>query len=122
ETESFINELNELFKTPLVSSWFDEGWDVRTEVPVVLPGGEESRFDRLLLRGNKASVIDFKTGAPSKADHHQVLAYMDILRSMNFTVVEGYVLYVRTGEVVEVKAGKAKTVKKKDDSQLELGL
>lgn len=122
ETETVRNELNELFKTPLVSSWFDEGWDVRTEVPVVLPGGEESRFDRLLLRDNKAIVIDFKTGAPSKADHHQVLAYMDILRSMNFTVVEGYVLYVRTGEVVEVKAGKAKTVKKKDDSQLDLGL
>ena len=99
-------ELEELFKAPLVSSWFDEGWEVRTEVPVILPGGEESRFDRLLLNDNKAVVIDFKTGAPSNANHHQVLAYMDILRNMNFTVVEGYVLYVRTGEVVEVKAGK----------------
>ncbi|MBX2962224.1 MAG: UvrD-helicase domain-containing protein [Cyclobacteriaceae bacterium] len=115
-------ELEELFKAPLVSSWFDEGWEVRTEVPVILPGGEESRFDRLLLNDNKAVVIDFKTGAPSNANHHQVLAYMDILRNMNFTVVEGYVLYVRTGEVVEVKAGKVKTVKKKDDNQLELGL
>lgn len=122
EIESVKDELQELFKAPLVSSWFDEGWEVRTEVPVILPGGEESRFDRLLIKDNNAIVIDFKTGAPSKADHYQVLAYMDILKSMNFTVVEGYVLYVRTGEVVEVKAGKVKTVKKKDDSQLELGL
>lgn len=122
EVEAVKVELDELFKAPLVSSWFEEGWEVRTEVPVILPGGEESRFDRLLLNDNKAVVIDFKTGTPSKADHHQVLAYMDILKSMNFTLVEGYVLYVRTGEVVEVKAGKVKTVKKKDDSQLELGL
>lgn len=115
-------ELEQLLGDPLISSWFAAGWDIRTEVPVILPGGEESRFDRLLIKDNKAIVIDFKTGTPSKADHHQVLAYMDILRNMNFTEVEGYVLYVRTGEVVEVRAGKAKTVKKKDDSQLELGL
>jgi ATP-dependent exoDNAse (exonuclease V) beta subunit len=122
EIEPVKAELEALFRTPPVSSWFEEGWEVRTEVPVILPGGEESRFDRLLIKDNKVTVIDFKTGAPSKADHRQVLAYMDILKSMNFTTVDGYVLYVRTGEVVEVKAGKVKTVKKKDDSQLELGL
>jgi ATP-dependent helicase/nuclease subunit A len=122
EVDYVRKELQQLFNEPLVSEWFDGSWEVRTEVPVILPGGEESRFDRLLIKDNKAIVIDFKTGAPSKADQHQVLAYMDILKKMNFTEVEGYVLYVRTGEVVEVKAGKVKTVKKKDDSQLELGL
>jgi len=106
----------------VISKWFDEGWEVRTEVPVILPGGEESRFDRLLIKDNKAIVIDFKTGVSVKADQKQVLAYMDILRNMNFTEVEGYVLYVRTGEVVEVRAGKMKAVKKKDDTQLELGI
>lgn len=125
-TSSDINqvktELNQLLSVPVISSWFDVGWEVRTEVPVILPGGEESRFDRLLIEENKAIVIDFKTGTPSKADQQQVLAYMDILRNMNFTEVEGYVLYVRTGEVVEVRAGKMKVVKKKDDSQLELGI
>src|SRR5690606_23379443 len=110
EIEPVKDELQELFKAPLVSSWFEEGWEVRTEVPVILPGGEESRFDRLLIKDNNAIVIDFKTGGSSKADHHQVLAYMEILRNMNFTEVGGYVLYVRTGEVVEVKAGKVKTV------------
>lgn len=115
-------ELKQLLSVPVISSWFDEGWEVRTEVPVILPGGEESRFDRLLIKDNKAIVIDFKTGTSSKADQQQVLAYMDILRNMNFTEVEGYVLYVRTGEVVEVRTGKMKTVKRKDDSQLELGI
>ncbi|MBX2956684.1 MAG: UvrD-helicase domain-containing protein [Cyclobacteriaceae bacterium] len=115
-------ELQQLLSVPVISKWFDEGWEVRTEVPVILPGGEESRFDRLLIKDNKAIVIDFKTGVSVKADQKQVLAYMDILRNMNFTEVEGYVLYVRTGEVVEVRAGKMKAVKKKDDTQLELGI
>jgi ATP-dependent helicase/nuclease subunit A len=122
ESDQVKAELQQLLSVPMISSWFDEGWEVHTEVPVILPGGEESRFDRLLIKDNKAIVIDFKTGASSKTDQQQVLAYMDILRSMNFTEVEGNVLYVRTGEVVEVKAGKVKLVKKKDDSQLDLGL
>lgn len=122
EIDSVKTELQQLLSEPLISSWFDESWEVRTEVPVMLPGGEENRFDRLLIKDNRAVVIDFKTGAPSKADQQQVLAYMDVLRNMNFAEVEGYVLYVRTGEVVEVKTEKAKTVKKKDDDQLELGL
>lgn len=122
EVDQVRSDLKQLLSVPLISSWFEEGWEVRTEVPVILPGGEESRFDRLLINNTKAVVIDFKTGVTAKADQHQVLAYMDVLRNMNFTEVEGYVLYVRTGEVVEVRAGKVKTVKKKDDSQLELGL
>lgn len=122
ETGPVKNQLQQLLNEPLLASWFDEAWDVRTEIPVILPGGEEYRFDRVLIRGNKAIVIDFKTGAPSRADQRQVQAYMEILRAMNFAEVEGYLLYVRTGEVAEVKTGKVKPVKKNDDKQLKLGL
>jgi len=122
EMDSVKQELIQLLSQPLVSSWFEKGWEVRTEVPVLLPGGEESRFDRLLIRDNQAVVIDFKTGTPTKADQQQVMAYMEVLRKMNYSTVEGYVLYVRTGEVVEVKPGKVKVIKKKDDSQLDLGI
>jgi hypothetical protein len=55
-------------------------------------------------------------------DQEQVLAYMNILKQMHFAEVSGYVLYVRTGDVVEVKSGKAKGVKKKDEGQLGLGI
>jgi hypothetical protein len=41
---------------------------------------------------------------------------------MNYADVEGYLLYVKTGEIVSVKAGRPKVVKKKDSSQLELGI
>jgi ATP-dependent helicase/nuclease subunit A len=114
--------LTELFNSPMIAPWFNRGWQVRTEVPILLPGGEENRIDRLLTKEQHAIVIDFKTGKPSKADQKQVMEYMEILRKMNFTKVEGFVLYIRTGEVMEVMAGKAKTVKKKDENQLNLEL
>lgn len=122
ERESLLHEIGLLLQDKRIYSWFDEGWDVRTEVPIILPGGAESRIDRLMLRDRKAVIVDFKTGNPSKADQKQVLEYMDILRRMNFLEVDGYLLYTRSGEVVSVMPQKTKVVKRRDDAQLDLGI
>jgi ATP-dependent helicase/nuclease subunit A len=122
EKEALTTQLNSLLDNPKLQSWFAEGWDVRTEVPIILPGGGENRIDRLMLKDKKAVIIDFKTGDHSKADHKQVLEYMDVLRKMNFPEVEGYLLYTRTGEVVAVMPTRTKVVRKKDDLQLDLGI
>ncbi len=119
EMENLHTVLKELMENAQVASWFTTDWDVRTEVPILLPGGAESRIDRLMIKDKRAVVVDFKTGEMKKRDHDQVLDYMKILRSMNFTDVEGYLLYLRSKEVVEVRpGGKQKMNKKKEDSQL----
>jgi ATP-dependent exoDNAse (exonuclease V) beta subunit len=116
-------QLNELFDNPVVAKWFDGSWDVRTEVPILLPGGATNRIDRLMLAGKQAVIVDFKTGEKSAADQKQVAEYMEILGQMGFMEVSGYLLYTRDKEVMEVGKGKpTRTVKKKkDDHQLGLG-
>ena len=115
------DQLMDLLSNSQVASWFDRGWDVRTEVPILLPSGAENRIDRLLLKDKKALVVDFKTGAPSKADQKQVREYVEILRKMNFVEVEGYLLYIKQKEVVSVLQGKVKSIKTKDENQLGFG-
>jgi ATP-dependent exoDNAse (exonuclease V) beta subunit len=114
--------LDELLTDEQVRSWFSPEWEVRTEVPVLLPGGGESRMDRLLLRDKHALVIDFKTGEPSAGDQRQMQEYMSILSQMNFHLVEGFLLYIKSGEIVAVRSGKPRKIRKKDEQQLELGL
>ena len=117
-------QLNTLLSDPEVSSWFKPNWDIRTEIPILVPGGSANRIDRLMIDGKKAVIVDFKTGEQAKADHAQVLAYIDILMQMGFTDVQGYLLYTRDKEVIAVNEGKGKVVRKKkgDDAQLGLGL
>lgn len=124
EKEPLERQLSDLLKNPKVSNWFSRDWDVRTEVPILLPGGEENRIDRLLVKDRKAIVIDFKTGERKKSDEKQVLQYIDILRQMNYLDVEGYLLYLRESEIIEVKtAAKLKIVQKtKNKDQLDFGL
>jgi ATP-dependent helicase/nuclease subunit A len=114
--------LNELFSDSIIAGWFARHWQVRTEVPVLLPGAFENRIDRLLLQDKKAIVIDFKTGSPSKNDVTQVANYMSTLVQMNFNPVEGYLLYIKTGEVVPVMSGKSSKSKSESKNQLGLGL
>jgi RecB family exonuclease len=114
-------QLEELLSNNQIASWFSPEWEVRTEVPVLLPGGIENRIDRLLIKEKCAVIVDFKTGEPVKADQKQVLEYMDVLRKMNFVTVEGYLLYIRTGDIVSVVPGKSRVVKKQDENQLGLG-
>jgi ATP-dependent exoDNAse (exonuclease V) beta subunit len=115
-------QVNELMQNPTIANWFSKDWDVRTEVPILLPGGAENRIDRLMIKGKTAIVVDFKTGDPAKADQAQVLAYMQILRQMNFIEITGYLVYLRRMEVVPVPLGKIKTLKQKVDNQLGLPL
>ena len=124
EQLSLGEQLKEILKDPRIAGWFSRDWQVRTEVPILLPGGEENRIDRLLINGKKALVVDFKTGAHKKSDEKQVTQYMDILRLMNYPDVEGYLLYLGKNEIVEVKSGgRPKVVQKaRSRDQLELGL
>ncbi len=112
--------IGEMLNHPQISSWFAAEWEVRTEVPILLPGGKESRIDRLLINGNKAVVIDYKTGNVQKTDQAQVKEYMDTLKAMGFTEVEGHLLYLKTGETISIPPGKLKVTKRKEENQLGL--
>lgn len=122
ERPTLQNLIDELMTNPIIASWFDRKWSVRTEVPVLLPGGKESRIDRLITQGSKAVVVDFKTGNPARQDSSQVADYLDQLKKMGFQDVSGFLLYIKTGEVTTVPASKPVRTAKRDTNQLGLDL
>ena len=111
--------LMELLSNAIIASWFARDWDIRTEVPILLPGGSESRIDRLLLKEGKTIVVDFKTGEPKSDDVKQVKEYMEIVKKMDYVNVEGYLVYSKTGDVVTIPPGKIS--KGKNKSQIDFG-
>lgn len=122
ERESIEAQLASLLRDPQIANWFSRAWEVRTEVPILLPDGQEPRIDRLLTQAKQAIVVDFKTGAHKASHEQQVMQYVDILRKMNYTEVNGYLLYVGTNEVIEVKRGgrPRMVTRQRDEDQLEL--
>lgn len=123
EKEALADQLNQLMSQENIADWFDKKWEVSTEMPVLLPGGNENRIDRLMIHDKHVIVVDFKTGEHSSRDQQQVLDYMNLLRQMGFLEVEGFLLYLRNNEVMNVKERKLKSLNRKQDKdQLSLGL
>ncbi|MBR4882481.1 MAG: hypothetical protein IKU18_01245, partial [Bacteroidales bacterium] len=88
--------------------WFSEEYEVFRECSVILPDGTVLRPDRVLVKGSKAIVIDYKFGeyVPDNRQYHrQVRRYMNLLHDMGFETVSGYLWYVKEAAVEQVVLG-----------------
>ena len=64
---------------------------------------ESRRPDRVMYDGKEMIVVDFKFGKTNEEYHVQVRKYIDILSSMGYPNVRGYLWYVFNNLIEEVK-------------------
>ncbi|MFC2096986.1 UvrD-helicase domain-containing protein [Bacteroidota bacterium] len=97
------NQINEAMKNPLISSWFDPKWKVKTESSILVPGGTEYRPDRVLINKKHLVIVDYKFTIKQAESHKkQVKNYMKYMLDMGFEKVEGYLWYVDQNKVEEL--------------------
>ncbi len=93
------------FENPTIEEWFTGEWDeVRNENDIIIPHNSQIRRpDRVMIRGSRSVVVDYKFGALNPSSHkRQVGGYMDLLRQMGYEQVEGYIWYVKSDKIVSV--------------------
>ena len=94
------NRIKKGFQNPLVSSWFNSENTVYNECGIASINEKDGlpcvlRPDRVVMRDNNITVIDYKFGYPSKLYEEQVEAYMNCLRKMYPQHdVQGYIWYI----------------------------
>ena len=77
-----------------VVDFFTRSDEVILEQPMLLPGGEVKRIDRLVKKRDFWHLLDFKTGQPRTKDRNQVYKYIGILSRMGFKELKGYLIYL----------------------------
>ena len=103
EMRAICEEIAQWWEThPLLADWFSERWQVKKERRILLADGSSFRPDRVMIAGEKAIVLDFKTGYPKSADAQQVQRYVALLEDMAYTPVVGYLFYTRLNKLVKV--------------------
>ncbi len=86
--------LLKLFSNNEMDLLFESGWSVLTEQEIKDKSGRFYRPDRIMIKDNKARIIDFKTGAPSKFHQDQMDTYAGILRSMGLEIETSLLIYL----------------------------
>ena len=91
-----------------VAEWFSPHWQLYNECTIlnVDPSSGrvyERRPDRVMTDGHKTIVVDFKFGREREEYHTQVREYMKLLNDMSFPQVKGYLWFVYSNQIIEVK-------------------
>lgn len=93
-----------LLSLPKVHSWFTPNLQVLNEIGMMNSQGKLQRADRVVIAPDGTlTVIDYKTGQDHNDYRSQVSSYMKTFRSMGFTKVEGYLLFIKDEKIVKVK-------------------
>ena len=104
ENERLIiqQELGSSIQSPEVKHWFDGSWKVINERSLLTPE-EVLRPDRIMVSGESAIVVDYKTGKQKSENYNrQVMNYAKILKETGFEKVEAFLWYVALNEVERV--------------------
>jgi len=89
-----------------VKEWFSDRWQLFNECTILSFEEDkvtERRPDRVITDGHETHVIDFKFGKPDSDYHDQVRTYMQLLTGMGLPQVRGWLWYVYSNKVEEVK-------------------
>jgi ATP-dependent exoDNAse (exonuclease V) beta subunit len=91
-----------------ISAFFNKDVTVFNEREIVDVDNQIIIPDRLVLNAKKeVIIIDYKTGKPSKKYHQQLLKYEQVLKTMNFKVVQKLLVYINEEiDIVEVSSKK----------------
>ena len=104
EADDFVNEvLSQIDSNPQIAEWFALGNKVLNESSVLNythEGKVSYRPDRVVVNGDKVTVVDYKFGAESSKYIKQVESYISLLKRMGYFNVNGYIWYVSLGKVV----------------------
>lgn len=88
---------------PRVKEWYNGEWRLYNECAIIYTDADGKvqtrRPDRVMMKKDKVVVVDFKFGKKKDIYNRQVREYMDLLISMGYTHVEGYLWYVFANEL-----------------------
>jgi ATP-dependent helicase/nuclease subunit A len=102
ELADIQQNLQESTNNPEISSWFDGSYIIINERSL-LTNERILRPDRIMISGDEAIVVDYKTGAKkSDSYNRQVQRYAKTLKETGFKKVSGFLWYINQNEVEKV--------------------
>lgn len=87
-------ELTKIIQHPLITEYFTDAYTIKNESEIIDANGNIFRTDRVNIHGNKAIIIDYKTGEKKSGHKKQLDEYARLLTEMNYTVTQKLLVYI----------------------------
>lgn len=105
--EKLTRTIKQRLEDNSVKNWFSDHWQLFNECSILRLDEHnqlvERRPDRVITDGTETHVIDFKFGRQHDEYHEQVSEYIHLLREMQMPNVRGWLWYVYSNKIEEVR-------------------
>ena len=106
--ESLRKMLHKRLENKQVADWFSGRWQLFNECTILdydkaTDTVKEHRPDRVMKDGDKVVIVDFKFGTYRPEYTDQVRRYISLTKGMGYEDVKGYLWFVYTNNIEEVK-------------------
>jgi ATP-dependent exoDNAse (exonuclease V) beta subunit len=104
DQERISKEVMEMISSTEVEEWFSgDAGIVYNERSLFCGSGRTLRPDRVMIKGDRVTVVDFKFGGMERAHYRdQVSEYMQQLSAMGYVNVNGYLWYASLGKIIQI--------------------
>ena len=102
QSNEIVKKIVDLFSNPVVKEWFEAGSVIIRERDILLSSGTTKRPDRVILKDDKAIIVDFKFGLEKPGYMNQVRNYRKLMNEMGYIKVEAYLWYVDVNKVITI--------------------
>lgn len=100
EGEKIASDIKKLINISNIKPYFEAGTEINNEIEIMNANGEVLRPDRVVITGNKATVIDYKTGKRQASKYHaQMRDYERALIDLGYKEISKILLYIHEQEV-----------------------
>ncbi|MDZ7845653.1 MAG: 3'-5' exonuclease [Owenweeksia sp.] len=100
ESERLKILLENVLHHPRLQHFYSDRVQVLNESEILVPGASAARPDRVVLEGQQAHIIDYKTGLEEDAHLRQLQGYRQLLDQMGYG--QGQDLLVYIGEEIKI--------------------
>jgi len=94
--------VHELWQLLEERGWTNEDFEIENEIEICDEKGLIHRPDKVLIKGESAIVIDFKTGKKEEQHKNQIQEYCRLIQSTGMNTVSAYLIYTTDKEIVSV--------------------
>jgi len=102
ERKYLSKKFKELLELETVRNWFMPSSSdiVMTESPIITDS-VVLRPDRVMISGDRVTIIEYKTGNPHHSHAEQMKTYIQAIAAMGYKTILAYLFYIERGDVVQ---------------------
>lgn len=94
ETVEIEQKIDQIITHGALREFYAEGNQVLNERDILTRSGTILRPDRIVIKGNRATLIDYKTGKKDPGHHEQLWAYAEALQDMGYEIDNKIIVYI----------------------------